>query len=68
MYGIADFSNLDVFILFISLTDLTNDSLTVEENTLKFTCFECKFTIISKEGMDSHISLEHTLDDIEQVQ
>ena len=52
----------------ISLTDLTNDSVTVEENTLKFTCLECKFPTISKEGMDSHISQEHTLDNVEQVQ
>ena len=52
----------------ITLTDLTSDSVTIEDNLLKFTCLDCKFSANSKESMNSHVHQEHTLEDIEQVE
>ena len=41
---------------------------TIEEDSLKFTCKDCKYTTKSKTHIDSHVRSEHTNDDDQEVE
>ena len=52
----------------VTATDLTNDGVQiVEENTLKYTCFECNYVTTSKTRIDDHVRANHVPEDNEEV-
>ena len=51
----------------ISLTALQNESITVDENSFKFTCLNCNFISLKQEVVDAHIREEHGANQNEEV-
>ena len=52
----------------VSVTDLSlNNVKNVEENTLKYTCFQCNYATTSKELIDNHVEANHVNDGEEEV-
>ena len=52
----------------VSVSDLTTDGVNLlEENSLKYTCYECNFVTTSKNLIDDHVKSTHVPEENEEV-
>ena len=52
----------------LSITDLPNEIIDLEEIALKYTCTDCNFITTKKPDMDVHVKMKHLPCENEQVE
>ena len=51
----------------VTITDLSRESTSLDENSLKYTCKECNVKTTSKKRIDDHVKSQHSPDEEEEV-
>ena len=51
----------------LSSTELEVEEINLDDNSLKYTCIECKYVTVRKEAMDLHVSNKHKSNENEDV-